>query len=48
MNEIDQETKQLLIKFQVGEITENIIYKKLSKLEKDENNRKVLEGIAVE
>jgi VIT1/CCC1 family predicted Fe2+/Mn2+ transporter len=48
MKKIEGKTKLLLLKFQQGEITENLVYSKLAKMEKDPNNRKILEGIGIE
>lgn len=48
MKEIDAKTKKTLLRFQRNEITEKVIYNKLAKLEKDDNNRNVLERIAAE
>lgn len=42
-----KEIKQL-IAFQVNEATENIIYRRLAKIQKQEHNRHVLEGLSRE
>ena len=43
---INQQTKNRLLKFQKNEITEHIIYSKLSNSEKKPNNKKVLKQIS--
>jgi VIT1/CCC1 family predicted Fe2+/Mn2+ transporter len=45
-NEIDDEHRKRILAFQRNEISEHIIYSKLSQSVKDEHNRKVLEGIS--
>ena len=46
MNALDQKTIQTILGFQKNEITEHYIYQKLSRLEKQENNRRVLARIS--
>lgn len=43
---IDEKTKTAILGFQECEITEHFIYKRLSHLEKNENNKKVFEKIS--
>jgi len=48
MRIVDEKTKKIILRFQKNEITEYRVYKALSRLVKDENNRLTLERIADE
>ena len=45
-NEIDDKIKKKVLNFQKNEITESIIYNKISKAEKDPKNKKILKKIS--
>jgi len=46
MNVLDEKTKSIVIKFQKNEITEYYIYQNLSRMEKNEKNKKTLSDIS--
>lgn len=46
--ELNEKTKQALLRFQQNEITESLVYKKLAAVEKDISNREVLLRIAAD